>query len=103
KALDELRKEALKTNSSPNDDEIQQSAILKAYEAMEAEGPYNMSEYRRNVYKTVGGTPFLDGAYTVFGEVLEGMDVVDAIAGTPTDMTDKPVKDIRILKVKIIK
>ena len=58
---------------------------------------------RRDVYKTIGGTPFLDGAYTVFGEVLEGMDVVDAIANTPTDLSDKPVKDIRILKVKIIK
>ena len=102
-ALDELRKEALKTNSAPNDDEIQQNAILKAYETMEAEGPYKMPEYRRNVYKTIGGTPFLDGAYTVFGEVLEGMEVVDAIAATATDMSDKPVKDIRILKVKIIK
>ncbi|MCK7542371.1 MAG: peptidylprolyl isomerase [Marinilabiliales bacterium] len=55
------------------------------------------------MYKTVGGTPFLDGAYTVFGEVLEGMEVVDAIADTATDMSDKPVQDIRILKVKIIK
>jgi peptidyl-prolyl cis-trans isomerase B (cyclophilin B) len=102
-ALDELRKEALKTSATPNDDEIQQNAILKAYETMEKEGPYTMPANRRDVYKTVGGTPFLDGAYTVFGEVLEGMDVVDAIANTATDMTDKPVKDIRILKIKIIK
>jgi len=70
---------------------------------MEEAGPYVMPEHRRNAYKTVGGTPFLDGAYTVFGEVLEGMEVVDAIAGTATDMTDKPVQDIRIVKVKIIK
>ena len=62
-----------------------------------------MPANRRDVYKTIGGTPFLDGAYTVFGEVLEGMEVVDAIANTATDLTDKPVKDIRILKVKIIK
>jgi peptidyl-prolyl cis-trans isomerase B (cyclophilin B) len=103
RALGELREEAQKNNTAQNDDEIQQNAILKAYELMEAEGPYTMPANRREVYKTIGGTPFLDGAYTVFGEVLEGMEVVDAIAGTATDLTDKPVKDIRILKVKIIK
>jgi cyclophilin family peptidyl-prolyl cis-trans isomerase len=102
-ALAELRKEALKNNLTPNDDEIQQNAILKAYEAIEAEGPYTMPANRKVVYETIGGTPFLDGAYTVFGEVLEGMEVVDAIANTQTDLSDKPVKDIRILKVKIIK
>jgi len=102
-ALGELREEALKNNDSVNDDEIQQNAILRAYEAIEAEGPYTMPANRRDVYKTIGGTPFLDGAYTVFGEVLEGMEVVDAIANTATDLSDKPVKDIRILKVKIIK
>ncbi len=103
RALGELREEAQKNNTPQNDDEIQQNAILKAYELMEAEGPYTMPANRREVYKTIGGTPFLDGAYTVFGEVLEGMEVVDAIAATATDLSDKPVKDIRILKVKIIK
>jgi cyclophilin family peptidyl-prolyl cis-trans isomerase len=70
---------------------------------MEALGPYVMPEQHRTVYKTIGGAPFLDGAYTVFGEVLEGMDVVDAIAGSATDMSDRPVQDIRIIKIKIIK
>jgi cyclophilin family peptidyl-prolyl cis-trans isomerase len=102
-ALGKLRKEALDSNLVTNDDEIQQKAILMAYEAIEAEGPYAMPANRRETYKTIGGTPFLDGAYTVFGEVLEGMEVVDAIAGTATDSSDKPVKDIRILKIKIIK
>ena len=103
KALLDLRREAEQAGKEMSEDEIQQSAIIKAYEAMEEAGPYVMPEHRRNAYKTVGGTPFLDGAYTVFGEVLEGMEVVDAIAGTATDMTDKPVQDIRIVKVKIIK
>lgn len=103
RALLDLRGAAAKTDTVMSEDEIQQNAIIRAYEAMEEAGPYVMPEHRRNVYKTIGGTPFLDGAYTVFGEVLEGMDVVDAIAGTATDMTDKPVQDIRILKVKIIK
>ena len=55
------------------DDEIQQNAIIRAYEAMEAGGPLcNAGKPQGSVYKTDGGTPFLDGAYTVFGEVLEG-------------------------------
>lgn len=107
KALTDLRKEAASSvadsAAATTEDQIQQNAIIRAYEAMEAAGPYVMPEHRRNTYKTTGGTPFLDGAYTVFGEVLEGMEVVDAIAATATDMTDKPVQDIRILKVKIIK
>ncbi len=103
RALLDLRSQSGKSDTVLSEDEIQQNAIIKAYEAMEEAGPYVMPEHRRNVYKTTGGTPFLDGAYTVFGEVLEGMEVVDAIAGTATDITDKPVKDIRILKVKIIK
>lgn len=45
-------------------------------------------------YTTVGGTPHLDGAYTVFGEVTSGMDVVDAIAAVRTDNNDRPAKDI---------
>jgi len=103
KALLDLKKEAEESATPVTDDIIQQNAIIRAYEAMEAEGPYEMPQLRRDVYKTTGGTPFLDGAYTVFGEVLEGMEIVDAIAATATDMSDKPVKDIRILKVKIIK
>lgn len=103
KALQDLRDEALQSPAPMSEDSIQQNAIVRAYEAMEKDGPYKMPELHRTVYKTAGGTPFLDGAYTVFGEVLEGMEVVDAIASAATDPSDRPVEDIRILKVKIIK
>ncbi len=103
KAIKELRAEAKNIASPVTENEIQQNAIIRAYEEIEKEGPYTMPVSRKEVYKTIGGTPFLDGAYTVFGEVLEGMDVVDAIASTQTNAVDKPVKDIRILKIKIIK
>jgi len=53
-------------------------------------------------YKTVGGTPHLDGQYTVFGEVTEGLDVVDRIQQMATDKNDRPIKDVRILSVRII-
>lgn len=49
-------------------------------------------------YTTVGGTPHLDGAYTVFGEVLEGMDIVDKIQKVKTDRNDRPEEDVVIKK-----
>jgi cyclophilin family peptidyl-prolyl cis-trans isomerase len=54
-------------------------------------------------YTTVGGTPHLDGEYTVFGEVIEGLDVVDKIAVTQTRPGDRPVKDIFIKKATVVK
>lgn len=48
------------------------------------------------VYATVGGTPFLDGDYTVFGEVVEGMEVIDAIAAVQTDRMNRPIKDVKM-------
>ena len=57
------------------------------------------SESQREIYKTIGGTPFLDQNYTVFGEVVKGLDIVDAIAALPTRPGDVPEVDIRILKI----
>lgn len=61
------------------------------------------SAEQRKVYTTEGGTPHLDGDYTVFGQVIDGMDVVDKIASVATGRADRPVEDVRILSVKILK
>ena len=58
---------------------------------------------QETAYTTVGGTPHLDGEYTVFGEVVNGLDVVEKIQNVPCDGNDRPLEDVRILKVEIIK
>jgi peptidylprolyl isomerase len=85
------------------DAEIQEIASVKMFQYLTNYKQYKISEEQRNVYKTIGGTPRLDGTYTVFGEVIEGLDIVDKIAEVPTGMGDKPVNDVKIIKIKIVK
>lgn len=54
-------------------------------------------------YKELGGTPWLDFRHTVFGQVFDGMDVVDSIASVKTGMNDKPLDDVKILSISIEK
>lgn len=63
----------------------------------------NITPEQEVVYTTVGGTPHLDGEYTVFGEVINGLEVVEKIQGVACDENDRPLEDIRILKTEIIK
>ena len=55
---------------------------------------HQFTKEEREVYKTIGGTPHLDGGYTVFGEVLDGFDVIDKIANVPTDRRDQPLEPV---------
>jgi cyclophilin family peptidyl-prolyl cis-trans isomerase len=58
--------------------------------------PWKLTPKQRELYKTIGGAPHLDGAYTVFGEVISGMEIVDKIASLKCDSNDRPIKDIRL-------
>ena len=58
---------------------------------------------QREVYKKIGGTPHLDQNYTVYGEVMKGMEVIDKIAMVATRKGDRPVEDVRIISAKLIK
>lgn len=55
-----------------------------------------LTDEQKRIYTTIGGTPHLDGEYTVFGRVVEGLDVVDKIAATETDRSNRPIEDIAI-------
>lgn len=65
-------------------------------------GQVKLTQEMMDTYKTVGGTPHLDGQYTVFGEVTQGLDIVERIMKVETDKNDRPLNDVRILKVRII-
>lgn len=58
---------------------------------------------QREIYKTIGGTPHLDNAYTVYGELVAGFDVLDKIASLPTNQMNRPNEDVRIIQAKVLK
>lgn len=81
---------------------LQDQLIAEMHERIAREGIAKLSEEQKQAYTTVGGAPHLDGAYTVFGEVIEGMDVVEKIEKVATDSADRPKEDIKIISMKIM-
>jgi len=75
-----------------------QPKVDEIYKTME----FNYTPDQIKTYITIGGTPHLDMNYTVFGEVIEGLNIIDSIAGSPTDQFNRPLKDIR-MKAKLLK
>jgi peptidyl-prolyl cis-trans isomerase B (cyclophilin B) len=69
---------------------------------MEMQTGIKFSPYKRKIYETLGGTPFLDMNYTVFGEVESGLEVVDKIANVAKGPGDRPLTDIR-MKAEVMK
>lgn len=75
---------------------------LVAQAKADAKNAGTLSDAQREAYTTQGGVPHLDGQYTVFGEVVEGLDIVERIQSTETRPGDRPVNDIRILSTAIV-
>ena len=87
--------------SSPTQFYIVQGRVFseEELEKMEEYNGKSWTPEQKEIYKTIGGTPFLDMDYTVFGEVVEGLEVVDEIAGVPTGPGDFPVSEVFIIRI----
>ena len=81
---------------------LQDSLEAEATAIYKEEEPFMFTPEQIAAYTTVGGAPHLDGAYTVFGQVLEGMETVEKIEGTKTGKADRPVENVRILKATVL-
>lgn len=82
--------------------ELQDSLEAQARAKVAKEPALKYTKEQISAYTTIGGAPHLDGAYTIFGEVTEGMDIVDKIEKVKTNRGDRPEKDIRILKAEVL-
>lgn len=90
------------TGATVTDDELTRLEERLNKKLLPAE-PIKYSESQRQAYKTFGGAPHLDGTYTVFGEVVEGFEVIDKIQNMETDENNRPKKDVVIKKMKVYK
>lgn len=81
---------------------LQDELNRRTQEIAKTEPAVGFTPEQREAYTTVGGTPHLDGGYTVFGEVLSGMDVIDRIQQVETDGNDRPLELMKILSMKVL-
>lgn len=97
------REKSIASGEEPNMAAIQQLASIETAEKFDSIGDYSIPEDQRQVYMNLGGTPHLDQNYTVFGEVIEGLDIIDSIASVETDGKNRPIEDVRIISMKLVR
>lgn len=81
--------------------DLQEKIYAEAVEEAKKTPDFKFTSEQIADYTTLGGTPFLDNQYTVFGEVVDGLDVIDSIQVVKTDRSDRPVDDVRIIEVEV--
>ena len=101
KLSSEYRAEIMQMRRDRNREGLQKLQDKLTVEAENKVGKSGLTDEQLKIYSTVGGTPHLDGQYTVFGEVEEGLDVVEMIQGTATGRADRPVDDIK-MRISVI-
>lgn len=79
---------------------LQEQLIAETKHMCKEQGNITLTAEQQQAYTTIGGTPFLDNQYTVFGEVEEGLDVVEQIQFTKTNNSDRPLEDIKIIRIE---
>ena len=103
KFVEDEKKKALENDGKIDYSKVQEAAALKTEEEFLKMKAYTIPPEQRQVYKTSGGTPHLDQNYTVFGQVVEGLEVIDKITLVKTDERDRALEDIKILQMKTVK
>ncbi len=102
-----LNKDKINAVSMQNDkrkmEALQDSLTVLAEKEIDPKKVFHFAKAQREAYTKVGGVPFMDKEYTVFGEVVRGLDVVEKISNEAVDMNNRPQNDVRILKAKIVK
>ena len=81
---------------------LQDTLEAQATAQYKKEEPFKFTPEQIAAYTTIGGAPHLDGAYTVFGQVVEGIETVEKIEGTPTGKADRPKENMRIIKMTVL-
>lgn len=79
-----------------------QEKLIKQTEDTVKSNLFHFTPEQKKEYTENGGTPFLDGSYTVYGEVISGMEVVDSLQTVKTDSNDRPIEDVKIIKAIIL-
>lgn len=101
KFRDELKKQEPSLAADSLENELHARASILLEDTLAVLGPVVIPSDRREIYKTLGGVPHLDGSVTIFGEVVEGFDIVEKISLVKTDKNDRPLRDVMIKSTKV--
>lgn len=101
KFRDELKKQEPSLTADSLENELHARASILLEDTLAVLGPVVIPADRREIYKTLGGVPHLDGSVTIFGEVVEGFDIVEKISLVKTDKNDRPLRDVMIKSTKV--